>query len=243
MDRRLTRGRVGTALRETAALRGRAPAGIALIGALLFLTACADGASPATATAGPEPPRTVAAPGPPTLAAGPSATSAPVSGGPARTQAAAPAPTAAIPADDAVTIYSLIAHDLVAQAVAASATPTAPTFIGMNDRAGQGELLDTEASNATIPDDLIDNMADLGATVVFTPFMQAIGPLDDGGTVRDDGIYLTFGVLEPQGDAAHVAAYASYYRGADDATGYRYTLEKAAGGPWVIKDRRQIWDH
>ena len=86
-------------------------------------------------------------------------------------------------------------------------------------------------------------MADLGATVVFTPFMQAIGPLEDGGRVRDDGMYLTFGVLEPQGDAAHVAAYASFYRGSDDATGYRYTLEKAAGGPWVIKDRRQVWDH
>ena len=29
----------------------------------------------------------------------------------------------------------------------------------------------------------------------------------------------------------------------DDATGYRYVLEKPAGGPWVIKDRQPVWDH
>jgi hypothetical protein len=242
MDAHLTRGHVGTALRESAARRLRAPGGIAVIGALLILTACADSGGPESPTPTPALPAVAAtAPVAPTAPPAAQASTSPAAGA-APTQAA-PSPTVVIPADDAVTIYSLIAHDLVAQAVAASTPGAAPAFIGMNDRAGQGELLDTDASDATIPDDLIDNMADLGATVVFTPFMQAIGPLDDGGRVRDDGMYLTFGVLEPQGDATHVAAYASYYRGSDDATGYRYTLEKAAGGPWVIKDRRQVWDH
>jgi hypothetical protein len=86
-------------------------------------------------------------------------------------------------------------------------------------------------------------MGDLGTTVTFSPFMEAIGALEDGAKVRDDGIYLTLGVLEDQGSPDKLAAYASYYRASDDATGYRYVLEKAAGGPGVIKDRQQVWDH
>ncbi len=50
-------------------------------------------------------------------------------------------------------------------------------------------------------------------------------------------------MLEPQSPDATVALYASYYHGSTDATGYRYTLQQTAGGPWVIKARQQVWDH
>lgn len=154
-----------------------------------------------------------------------------------------PAPTAlatGVAPQEASTIYNLIAHDLVAQSQGApGAAP--PPYIGINPQAGKGPLLDTSAADVEISDDLIDNMADLGTTVAFSGFMDAIGSLENGGQVRDRGIYLTIGVLEPAGD--NVQAYASYYRASNDATGYRYTLERAGGGPWVIKDRQQVWDH
>ncbi|HMA37730.1 MAG TPA: hypothetical protein VKY74_24970 [Chloroflexia bacterium] len=159
-----------------------------------------------------------------------------------------PTPTVApvatgVAEEQAEVIYSLIAHDLVTQSLVTTTTKTIPAYIGISPRAGQGSLLDTDASNLPIPENLIEDLADLGTTVAFVPFMEAIGPLEEGGQVRDGGVYLTLGVLTPQSDADHVAAYASYYRATNDATGYLYHLEKGGSGPWVIKDRQQVWDH
>ncbi|HUS15128.1 MAG TPA: hypothetical protein VM536_08950 [Chloroflexia bacterium] len=156
-----------------------------------------------------------------------------------------PGPTAAasgLTDTQATTIYSLVAHDLVEQSLATATSQTMPAFIGINPRAGEGPLLDTDATNGEIPPDLIDNLADLRTTVTFSSFMDAIGSLDDGGVVRDNGIYLALGVLESDGPD-RVRAYASYYRGATDATGYQYTLSRSPGGPWSIEDRQIMWDH
>ncbi len=225
---------------------------LALSVGLLLLAACGGSAAPATPTPagvpGPAPALATA-----TLPPAPSATAPPPTTAEAPTATAAPAEaptgaavmTATIAADQALTIYSLVAHDLVAQSmtVTGTVTPTMPGYIGISPRAGEGELLDTTSSTQTIPDDLIDSMADLGTTVTFADFMDAIGALDNGGHVQNNGIYLTLGVLEPQADANHVATYASFYRAANDATGYRYQLERVPGGPWVIDDRKEVWDH
>ena len=182
-------------------------------------------------------------PGPPTAAEAPTETISPDGPPPDGPPLPTAGPVATVGTDEAVVIYSLIAHDLVAQSLTTAATKTTPEYIGISQQAGQGALLDTDSTNVTIPDDVIDEMGDLGTTVTFSPFMEAIGALEDGAQVRDGGIYLTLGVLEDQGSPDKLAAYASYYRASDDATGYRYILEKAAGGPWVIKDRQQVWDH
>ena len=242
--------------RERPARAGRAPRGLtatlALSLGLLLLAACGGSAAPATPTPagapGPAPglatatlPPAPSATAPaPTIPAAPPATAAPTE---APTGAAVV--TATIAADQALTIYSLVAHDLVAQSmtVTGTVTPTMPGYIGISPRAGEGELLDTTSSTQTIPDDLIDNLADLGTTVTFADFMDAIGALDNGGKVQNNGIYLTLGVLEPQAGGDRVATYASYYRAANDATGYRYQLERVPGGPWVIDDRKEVWDH
>ena len=65
-----------------------------------------------------------------------------------------------------------------------------------------------------------------------------------GGRVRNDGTFLTFGVLEPDESAGPdgVSLYASFYRASDDATGYRYRLYRD-GTQWMIKDKTQTWDH
>jgi hypothetical protein len=232
--------------------------------ALVILAACGDGGSP-PATPSPAngssastslpanpptaaPPSAAAAPtdtvpAPPSAAAAPTETISPDGPPPEGPPLPTSGPVATVGTDEAVVIYSLIAHDLVAQSLTTAATTATPEYIGISQQAGQGALLDTDSTNVTIPDDLIDEMGDLGTTVTFSPFMEAIGALEDGAKVRDDGIYLTLGVLEDQGSPDKLAAYASYYRASDDATGYRYVLEKAAGGPWVIKDRQQVWDH
>jgi hypothetical protein len=218
--------------------------------ALVILAACGDGGSPPATpspaigssanTSLPANPPTAA---PPSAAAAPTETISPDGPPPEGPPLPTSGPVATVGTDEAVVIYSLIAHDLVAQSLTTAATTATPEYIGISQQAGQGALLDTDSTNVTIPDDLIDEMGDLGTTVTFSPFMEAIGALEDGAKVRDDGIYLTLGVLEDQGSPDKLAAYASYYRASDDATGYRYVLEKAAGGPWVIKDRQQVWDH
>jgi hypothetical protein len=200
----------------------------------LLLAACGNGGAPAT----PSP-----ASGSSGSSGGPTETISPDGPPPEGPPPPTSGPVATVSTDEAVVIYSLIAHDLVAQSLTTAATKTTPAYIGISRQAGQGALLDTDSTNVTIPDDLIDELGDLGTTVTFSPFMEAIGPLEDGARVRDGGIYLTLGVLEDQGTPDKIAAYASYYRATDDATGYRYVLEKAAGGPWVIKDRQQVWDH
>ena len=225
------------------------------LGLLLALAACNDGAvtptvsgpvsSPTqvvarpTATAPPLP-NTIAPTDAPTAAPTAAPSTAPTDT--AGLQFATPTdpPVATLSEDDTLLIYNLIAHDLVSESRKAAANKL-PAYIGINPRPGKGELLDTDSSTQTIPDDLVDNMADLGTTVAFAPFMQAIGSLDDGGKVRDDGVYLTLGLLEPAG--ADIQIYASTYRARDMATGYRYTLQKPAGGPWTILQRQVVWDH
>jgi hypothetical protein len=235
--------------------------------ALLLLAACGDGGAPPTSppangssggtTLPANPPTatlppaaqpggaapTDTAPGPPPAAAEPTETISPDLPPPDEPPPPTSGPVATVSTDEAVVIYSLIAHDLVAQSLTTAASKTTPAYIGISQQAGLGALLDTDSSNVTIPDDVIDEMGDLGTTVTFSPFMDAVGALEDGAKVRDDGIYLTLGVLEDQGTPDKIAAYATYYRANDDATGYRYVLEKAAGGPWVIKDRQPVWDH
>jgi hypothetical protein len=148
------------------------------------------------------------------------------------------APPTASGIDEAqlVAIYSLVAHDLVGQA--------APPYLAIAATAAQGELLDTPAPDRPIPPGLVAALGDLSTTVELTSFMEAIGPLESGGRVRNDGMFLTFGVVEPDASAGPngVALYASFYRASDDATGYRYRLFRD-GPQWVIKDKTQTWDH
>ena len=227
---------------------------------LALLMGCAGAATPPVVS--PTGPGGTAAPAVPATATPPDvATNRPPSNPPSTDAPPIPATATAIPASpptvaptvppavatltdpEALIVYSLIAHDLVGLSVATATLKKAPPFIGINPRAGKGPLLDTDSATATIPQDLIDNMADLGTTVTFSSFMDAVGALENGGQVRDNGIYLTFGQLEPQGSPDRVAAYASIYRANTDATGYRYLVERVADGPWIIKDRQQVWDH
>jgi hypothetical protein len=207
--------------------------------ALALLTACTSGpGATATPASAPPPPATATAasapetdtPEPthviptaiPTIALPPPPTAPPAANGVDETQLTA--------------IYSLVAHDLVPR--------PAPPYLAIAPTAAQGELLDTPAPDRPIPPGLIGALSDLSTTIELTSFMEAIGPLESGGRVRNDGMFLTFGVVEPDESAGPngVALYASFYRASDDATGYRYRLFRE-GTQWVIKDKTQTWDH
>ena len=154
-----------------------------------------------------------------------------------------PAPVPTVGEAEATIIYSLIAHDLVTQSQATMPAAEAPPYIGINPLAGRGPMLNTDSATVQIPEDLIDDLADLDTTLSFATFADVVGPLDEGGRVQEDGIYLTLGEIQPQSDANQVAVHASFYRANDDATGYRYTMERQPDGSWAIKDRQEVWDH
>ena len=58
------------------------------------------------------------------------------------------------------------------------------------------------------------------------------------------GLFLTLGVIEQDSGLGPngVKLYASFYRAADDATGYLYQIVKD-GDQWVIKNKNEAWDH
>jgi hypothetical protein len=137
--------------------------------------------------------------------------------------------------DDAqvVEIYDLVVRDLI--------QPKPPAYIAIAPTASQGEQLDMPVRDQPISPALIERLKDLGR-VELVPFVEAIGSLETGGRVRDDGIFLTLGVIEQDPAAPDAAAlYASWYRASDDATGYRYELTRTAGR-WTIKNRTEVWD-
>lgn len=204
--------------------------------ALAVLTACSTGpdatptaaplvsptaTAPLAATGTPEPTREIPTPIP-TVELPPPPTAPPTASG--------------IDAAQTVAIYSVVIHDLVPR--------PAPAYIAIAPTAAQGELLDTPAPDRPMSPELITALSDLSTTVELAPFVEAIGPLESGGRVRDDGMYLTLGVIEadPSAGPDGVALYASFYRATDDATGYRYRLYRD-GTAWVIKDKTQTWDH
>lgn len=149
-------------------------------------------------------------------------------------------PPASVQQDDSFVIYNLVAHDLVTVSMSNTHTLAPPAYIAINPRPGKGELLDTDAANQNLPDDLVDSMGDLNTNIAFAPLMEAINSLDSGGAVRDGGIYLTLGQLEQNG--SNIQLFASIYRARDDANGYRYTLTRAPDGAWTITQRQSIWD-
>jgi hypothetical protein len=149
-------------------------------------------------------------------------------------------PPARVQQDDSFVIYNLVAHDLVTVSMSNTHAMAPPPYIAINPRPGKGELLDTDAANQNLPDDLVDSMGDLNTSIAFAPLMEAIDSLDSGGAVRDDGIYLTLGQLEQNGP--NIQLFASVYRARDDANGYRYTLTRAPDRAWTITQRESIWD-
>ena len=72
-------------------------------------------------------------------------------------------------------------------------------------------------------------------------FSEATGPLDDGGQVKNGGVFITLGPITNDGQPKDtVAVHASIYRKVGDAQGYLLHLHREASG-WRVLDSKQEW--
>lgn len=154
-----------------------------------------------------------------------------------------PTPSVALPPgdlddEDRVSIYLNVINDLLGEKV--------PSNIYISPYLGRGERLDEPDDSLPVPADLLEtlNKEDTGPTYEATDFRDAIGPLEDGGAVKNNGAFITLGVVtgDPvDKDAAVVRG--SIYRKEGDAHGDRFQLKRDASAPhgWKILDTTQEW--
>ena len=216
----------------------RRPFLLAAVLALALLAACDQGPAP-TPTPGASPGLTATDPGgaPPPTDSGPTEPAPEIPTALPTIELPPPPTLPPTPSgmDDTqvVEIYDLVVRDLI--------QPTPPPYIAIAPTASQGEQLDMPVADQPLPNSLLDRLKDRGVPVELVQFIEAIGPLETGGRVQNDGIFLTLGVIEQDADPTNAALYASWYRASDDATGYRYELTRTADR-WTIKNRTQVWD-
>jgi hypothetical protein len=147
---------------------------------------------------------------------------------------------AGIDAAASVRIYSAV--------VAALLDKQSPPYVYISPYIGQGEHLDEPDQNSPLPQDLLSALllsAGPGAgghpVYEITDFSAAIGNLEDGGQVKNDGVFITLGPITndlQSNDAA--AMHASIYRKVGDAQGYLFHLRRELSG-WKVLDSKQEW--
>jgi hypothetical protein len=115
-------------------------------------------------------------------------------------------------------------------------------FVYISPYLGQGEFLDNPDTNTPVPPDLMERLEPAYADRQFEirDFEEAIRPLEEGGQVKNDGIFVTLGPISNDGDG--VAARASYYRSVGDARGDLYTLNRDGGG-WQVVEQKEEWNN
>jgi len=136
------------------------------------------------------------------------------------------------------TIYALVVDALMGERL--------PPVVYLAPYVGEGERLDSPNEQQPLAAGLLTALARLapGPKYEFLDFAQAIGPLDDGGTVIEGGLFITLGaVASDSGDNSRVKVRGSWYRKNDEASGMLYTLTQDAGATdgWKIANTVQEW--
>jgi hypothetical protein len=111
---------------------------------------------------------------------------------------------------------------------------------------GEGERLDNPNESAPVPEDLTDALSSAGGnrTYELRDFSEAVGPLEEGGKVENDGVFVIVGPIIEAGEAPdQVAVRASIYRKVGDAAGYIYRFERDAASAegWTLSDSTREW--
>ncbi|HEX8597919.1 MAG TPA: hypothetical protein VF952_05310 [Chloroflexia bacterium] len=140
--------------------------------------------------------------------------------------------------DDRETIYGLVVLNLV------KAEPA--TTVYLNPFLGQGERLDESGLTNPLGETLSSYMdsVDGERQYFISEFSDAVGPLEDGGKVKDSGVFITLGEIAsgPAGTGI-VAVRGSIFRGIGDAGGnlYRFQPDATAPDGWKLLDVQQEW--
>lgn len=210
---------------------------------LFLLVACDDSSAPPTPSAsGP----TATLPGPVSGAETPEGDAA-TPGPPDSsqlTQLANPVTPTSVPTavgvDDAarIVIYAAVVDALLGEKL--------PPVVYLAPYVGEGERLDTPNEGQPLPDGLPAALSKEapGPKYEVLDFPQAIGPLDDGGVVNNNGEFITLGAIAADSsDSNRVVVRGSWYRKNGEAAGLRLTLQRTgdAAGEWKVLDSNQEW--
>ena len=150
-----------------------------------------------------------------------------------------PAPAATgINAEDRLNIDLAVIDDLLGDKV--------PPYVYVSPFTGSGERLDEPDQGQPISAQLIDALTKTqpGTKYDLLDFSQAIGPLEDGGAVKNNGAFITLGSISNDGSAGDtVVIRGSIYRKEGDAVGRRYRLKRdpSATYGWKLLEATQEW--
>ncbi|HEX8229397.1 MAG TPA: hypothetical protein VF826_08800 [Chloroflexia bacterium] len=145
---------------------------------------------------------------------------------------------ATVSEDDRETIYGLVVLNLVRIEQA--------TTVYLNPFLGQGERLDETNTRKPVSETLSSYMdsVDGERQYFISEFSDAVGPLEDGGKVKESGVFVTLGEIAsgPAGTDI-VAVRGSIYRGIGDGEGnlYRFQPDATAPDGWKLLDVQQEW--
>jgi hypothetical protein len=111
---------------------------------------------------------------------------------------------------------------------------------------GQGEFLDNPDTNTPVPPTLMESLEPAYHDRAFEvrDFEDAIRPLEEGGRVKNDGIFITLGPIVNDGDDT-VSVRAGFYRGVGDARGdiLRFERDSSTSDGWKLLEVKEEWNY
>lgn len=147
-------------------------------------------------------------------------------------------PSPALSEDARVDLYSAVVGALIKNEAALN--------VYVIPYVGKGEHLDDPDESLPLPASLLSTLQGRYSSVQFamSGFADAVGALDDGGKVKNDGVLLTVGEISLSGAGGNSSATvkASIYRKAGDAEGYIYTLQRDSSGAWAVTKKSEEWN-
>ena len=120
-------------------------------------------------------------------------------------------------------------------------------FVFVSPYIGQGERLDNPDENTPVPAGLVEQLEGDITSRKFEvrDFMEAVGALEDGGRVKNRGIFVTLGpIVNTSSDPNVVTARASIYRMVGEARGDVYRFQRDAGerSGWKLLGVTEEWN-
>jgi hypothetical protein len=138
---------------------------------------------------------------------------------------------------DRVGVYTLLIGEML--------KPDLTTrFIYISPYIGQGEFLDNPDTNTPVPPTLMESLEPAYHDRAFEvrDFEDSIRPLEDGGRVKNDGIFITLGPIANTGSDT-VSVRGSHYRGVGDARGDLYSFRATGPDSWLLTNVVEEWNY